>query len=504
MATATIGPVSDEESKELNDLLRKSSQYKDFENLPPYSNITILDLGNCSLSSLPTSMPEVLPNMKVLFLSNNHFFEMPPIISIFQKLDMIAFKGNQMTSIHPDCFIPNTKLRWIILTNNCITEIPDTIGNCSQLQKFMLSGNRLTSLPTTISKCTELELIRLACNQLSEPPMDLLQLPKLKWVALGGNTFLETAAPKHETTETNGSSKIFHDLDVTIGTILGRGASGITRAIEIPTSSIYDSSTNDVSLMTVAVKTYHSEITSDGTPELERQIALFVSQIQQRQLTCGNTSSTRTNMIPVESSKSGFIHVYGQCGNTSSLVMEYLHNFNTIADPPSFESCTRDVYNQNSNDKKWSPNDTIQFVNVILYSLQLLHQHGITHGDLYGHNVLVSFGNNTTDGDDGSSGACMNVRLSDFGASFIYDTKAEYGKRIEMIEIRAFQVMLEELMTFCFDDSCSDEFSNKALLLSNLISQCNTASTFCGLYIYWQQQLLKDMARAFDTENSDD
>ena len=348
-----------------------------------------------------------------------------------------------MTRIHPNCFIPNTKLRWIILTNNCIAELPDTIGNCAGLQKFMLSGNRLTSIPSTISKCTELELIRLACNQLHEAPMELLQLPKLKWVALGCNTFLDTI-PQQGSTSSHRSSRGLRGIDATSGTILGRGASGITRAIEMPISTIYDNMEDDNSSMTVAIKTYHSDITSDGTPELERRIALLVSHIQQQQL------STNDN---IGMKKTGFIHVYRQCGTTGSLVMEYLHNYSTIADPPSFESCTRDVYNMTTDGKKWSPSDTIQFVNVLLYSLQLLHMHGITHGDCYGHNVLISFGDKK-DEDDNTSGVSINVRLSDFGASFMYDMNAEYGTYIEKIEIRAFQVIFLNLLILFSHTKC--------------------------------------------------
>jgi serine/threonine protein kinase len=145
--------------------------------------------------------------------------------------------------------------------------------------------------------------------------------------------------------------------------------------------------------------------------------------------------------------------------------------------------------------KKWSPNDTVQFVNVLLYSLQLLHQHGVTHGDLYGHNVLASF-NDKIDAIDTSSPS-INIRLSDFGASFIYDKDEEYGKLLEAIEVRAFQVILQEVIMYYFDDTGIDQCSKRTLLL-NLVKQCNVLSAFTDLYIYWQQQQLKALASAFD------
>ena len=141
----------------------------------------------------------------------------------------------------------------------------------------------------------------------------------------------------------------------------------------------------------------------------------------------------------------------------------------------------------------------IRFIHVILYSLQLLHSHGISHGDFYGHNILVSQGSNNSDADD-CNYASINVRLSDFGAAFMYDTNSNYGKYIEKIEMRAFQVFLEELIEHYYDDQqCIDDDNSK--MLTNLMNQCNVASTFSEIYIYWQQQQLKNIAKAFDTDD---
>jgi Leucine-rich repeat (LRR) protein len=71
-----------------------------------------------------------------------------------------------MKRIHPDALQP--QLRWLILTGNHITDLPETLGRCEKLQKLMLSGNELTFLPESINKLRRLELVRLACNQLEE------------------------------------------------------------------------------------------------------------------------------------------------------------------------------------------------------------------------------------------------------------------------------------------------------------------------------------------------
>jgi serine/threonine protein kinase len=62
-----------------------------------------------------------------------------------------------------------------------------------------------------------------------------------------------------------------------------------------------------------------------------------------------------------------------------------------------------------------------------------LHQQGITHGDLYAHNILWN-----------EHGDCL---LGDFGgASFHAITDNLETRALQRIEVRAFGVLLEELL----------------------------------------------------------
>jgi Leucine-rich repeat (LRR) protein len=128
--------------------------------------LTTLNLPACNLSSLPGELPRIVPNLSILFCPKNQFKELPAIIGECPNLQMVSFKDNGMESIHPDALQP--QMRWLILTGNQISSIPESIGRCKRLQKLMLSGNSLTMLPTAISELTNLELIRLACNKIQE------------------------------------------------------------------------------------------------------------------------------------------------------------------------------------------------------------------------------------------------------------------------------------------------------------------------------------------------
>jgi hypothetical protein len=410
------------------------------------TNISKLDLSNCNLSTLPAGLPEAVPNLSVLFLSKNRFREMPAVIGQCSKLQMIAFKDNGMESIHPDAL--QSQLRWLILTDNKLRTLPEEIGRCSLLQKLMLSGNQLEQLPESIAKCTKLELIRLATNQLREPPTSLLQLPSLAWVALSDNPFLAHLNVRAESSLGFAQLNLepltlLEGVDELEGDELGRGAGGVTRRV-------------DWNGQTVAVKTYNGVITSDGLPEQERLISCAASALM---CDC-------------------LITVLGETGS-GSLVMEYLHQFSPLAGPPSFDTCSRDVYpNDGSSQLIWDHAETL--VSGLLDALTKLHAVGICHGDFYGHNILCS--------DDDAT----KVKLSDFGAAFFYDRQSHYGSMLETVELRAFAILVEEVHALLIDEGH---------VLKELALTCRAeATTFDKVHIWWKQRQLAGLAKAFGAD----
>lgn len=432
MATSDDNQTASEDDLELNDLLvlANISATTPF----PLDYVTKLDLPNCGISSLPIGLPEALPNLSILFLSKNEFSEVPALLGRCKNLQMMAFRDNQLESIHPDALQPHT--RWLILTNNKLQGLPDEIGNCRDLQKLMLSGNQITCLPNSISQCQKLELVRLASNKLSAPPMDLLKIPSLRWAGLSDNPFLDDVVVDVP------SLKVL-DVVEDDGEVLGRGAGGVTRKVTFQGES-------------VAVKQYQGQMTSDGTPEHERKISCATSSLSSKCL----------------------IKVLGETPS-GSLVMEYLHNYDALAGPPSMKSCSRDVYEDPSPIVHGEQAERL--ISALLDGLAELHGLGLVHADFYGHNILYNAETN-------------DVRLSDFGAAYFYDKKAPYGKLLQQTEMRAFGVLVAEVAALIKAES---ERSN----LQELVDEIGNRETMEDLRIWWKQQQLKNMAAEFDPDS---
>ena len=405
------------------------------------SQITKLDLPDCGLSALPDDFATSFPNLSILFLSKNNFTEVPAVIGECPNLQMVAFRHNQVERIDPDALQP--QMRWLILTNNCLTELPETIGRCTILQKLMLCGNQLTALPDAIENCKNLELIRMASNRLTEPPLTLLKLPKLSWVALSNNPFLMHAGPDVEE-----KLPLLNDVPETEGEILGQGAGGVTRKV-------------NWNGKTVAVKVFGGAMTSDGLPSAERRISCVASHI-----TCDC-----------------HIDVYGETPS-GALVMEYLDKFHALANSPSFETCSRDVYTDASPSLTWPQGQKL--LSGLLTELVHLHHLGICHGDFYGHNILVS----EKDPSD--------VRLSDFGAAFFYEKQTEYGTLLEQTELRAFAILIEEVSALI--ERSNGSFPESAVLTEFAIKCRAESASFESVLIWWKQKQLAALAASLDAE----
>jgi hypothetical protein len=357
--------------------------------------LEVLNLSGNALSSLPDDLHR-LTRLRVLFCSDNLFTELPACVGRCTALTMVGFKANHIEHVPGDALPP--LLRWLILTDNCIESLPTELGERPYLQKLMLAGNRLQRLPESLRDCHRLELIRIAANQLTELPEWLLALPSLTWLAYAGNP-LETEA---DATALEATACIPW-AQLRLGQLLGEGASGVIHRATWARPGQSDTQ--------VAVKLYKGEMTSDGSPLHEMNACI--------------TAGIHPNLIRVE----GRIIDHPQ--QTAGLVMQLIEpSYRNLAALPSLASCSRDIY---ADDTRFSAEVALRIARGIASVAEHLHRQGITHGDLYGHNILWN-----------EHGDCL---LGDFGAASFHATEDSLESRaLQRIEVRAFGVLLGELL----------------------------------------------------------
>lgn len=355
-----------------------------------------LDLSFNNLSSLPPDFGR-LQKLKIFFCSENRFRVLPEVLADCPLLDIAGFKSNQVETVPPGSVNPN--LRWLILTNNRIIDLPAEIGNCSRMQKLMLAGNKLKELPVSLANCRNLELLRISANQLSQFPGWLLSMPKLSWLAFSGNPF-SYKPPVQSLTSID-------SRELEISELLGEGASGVISKA----TWRHAGETSEV-----AVKIFKGAVTSDGLPEDEMNACI----------TAGNYD--------------GLAELIGQITNhpenKKGLVMKLIpKSFYNLGLPPSFVTCTRDVFKPGMG---LTPAQVLKIAATIASVAQHLHSKGIMHSDLYAHNILI---------DDEA-----NTLFSDFGAACFYDlAESEVAKKLELLEVRAYGCLLDDLISLCND-----------------------------------------------------
>lgn len=354
--------------------------------------LEILDLSGNQLSTLPDDFAR-LHKLKIAFFSFNQFREFPNVLADCSELSMIGFKANQIETIAENAFPPT--LRWLILTDNRIQALPDSIGECQAMQKLMLAGNQLTSLPDSLQQCQNLELLRLSANELQTLPTWLFSMPKLAWLAYAGNAF-----NRSEITQSDQLTNIPYQ-DLAIGDVLGEGASGVIHQAHLQTTDEQ-----------VAVKLFKGGVTSDGYPADEMQACIIAGKHE--------------NLLTAH----GILgqHPHEQQG----LILPLLPNdVELLGNPPDFDSCTRDCYPA---DQQRSLEQIKRIALSMAAAMQHLHSKGIMHGDLYAHNIHIH--------QDG------RALLGDFGAATHYASDDDAASP-ESLDALAFGHLLEDLLALC-------------------------------------------------------
>lgn len=367
--------------------------------------VEILDISTLPISDLPDEIAG-LPNLRIVFASFNSALSVfPDVFAQCAKLETIGLRDCAIESIPEHALPPSLKA--LILTGNQLTSLPDSIAECRDLQKLMVSGNRLTELPRTLLECQKLEIVRFSVNRLAQSPDWFLELPSLAWYGDASNQFNQPAVGEHPVIDWSA---------VTLGPEVGRSNNSVVHQAMLADGR------------EVAVKMFGYARATDGLPGDDMAACLRIGD--------------HLNVI------GGIAEVINVPNGQKALVLPlYGDDYEQLGKPPSLFSISRDTYD----DRTFETSFTLQVAKSVASGMCHLHSVGVMHGDLYAHNIMTN-----------RTGDCV---VGDFGSASRYAIGTPAGMLRERVDVRAYGILLEELLARSPVDRLSE-------LLSEVAAEC--------------------------------
>jgi len=147
--------------------------------IPQPSSITKIDLSNKGLTEFPIEILKY-KNLVELDLSNNGLKSIPVELSELKNLKYLNLSLNQgLNQVDLKVVLNNAKFNLTVLDlSNCdLVDLPENLGNQTDLRELYLSHNNLISLPYSYTELNKLTKVDLSNNYFN----DLNWLIKFWW-----------------------------------------------------------------------------------------------------------------------------------------------------------------------------------------------------------------------------------------------------------------------------------------------------------------------------------
>jgi hypothetical protein len=159
-------------------------------------SLTELWLEDCGLKGdFPNCVLELAPHLKLLRASNNQWTELPSTISKMQSLEVLCLDRNQFQTL-PQELGQLKKLHSLLVRHNQLQRLPEGVPCATMpLQLLHVSSNQLTQLPDSLVECTTLTHVYANSTQLTALPAGIENLKQLERLNLTHNP-LATLSPQ--------------------------------------------------------------------------------------------------------------------------------------------------------------------------------------------------------------------------------------------------------------------------------------------------------------------
>ncbi|XP_064408986.1 DISP complex protein LRCH3 isoform X2 [Latimeria chalumnae] len=167
---AVSGGVLNLSGRKLKEFPRSARNYD-------LSDIIRADLSKNRLSDIPEEICQLI-SLEALWMYHNCVRSIPQSIANLQALTYLNIGRNQLTTLPPYlCCLP---LKVLIISNNKLAALPDSIGSLASLRQLDASCNELQSLPTQIGNLESLRDLNVRRNHITTLPDELSELPLVR------------------------------------------------------------------------------------------------------------------------------------------------------------------------------------------------------------------------------------------------------------------------------------------------------------------------------------
>lgn len=132
-------------------------------------SLTRLDVSSNHITSLPDEIG-TLTNLVYLRARANKISTVTPLLGQLTNLITLDLRQNEIEELDAKCFPASSTLEKLLLTDNYLRTLPDSLIECTGVAELDLAGNKLTSVPP-LSNMTGLKRLMLHDNRLSEVPL---------------------------------------------------------------------------------------------------------------------------------------------------------------------------------------------------------------------------------------------------------------------------------------------------------------------------------------------
>jgi Leucine-rich repeat (LRR) protein len=138
--------------------------------------LTYKDLSAFPEGAFPEEIRQCKQHITSLFLTHCHIREIPEWIGELSELKQLYLSNNQISSI-PESLGRLSKLQTLALSHNQIEKIPETLKNLSELKNFYIYDNEIKDFPNWLGNLTNLERFSILRNRITTaPPSELCNL----------------------------------------------------------------------------------------------------------------------------------------------------------------------------------------------------------------------------------------------------------------------------------------------------------------------------------------